>query len=166
MLESSRYLYGVLCDSVTTAKRNDPKGLWLALNVLSKGSASLTSSSSSTDSRSNYVRSLNVSSNVVNSHNKNTCLNVNQLRNSFINVLHVMVPTERIERLVQMLSSTSNRQNSTPNQKRDTIDSSSFVLRFQNIGMSKAILLSILNKIFQKKISSNHFTLLTLRLNC
>ena len=165
-MESSRYLYGVLCDSVTTAKRNDPKGLWLALNVLSKGSASLTSSSSSTDSRSNYVRSLNVSSNVVNSHNKNTCLNVNQLRNSFINVLHVMVPTERIERLVQMLSSTSNRQNSTPNQKRDTIDSSSFVLRFQNIGMSKAILLSILNKIFQKKISSNHFTLLTLRLNC
>jgi hypothetical protein len=94
----------MLCDSVNGRTAGyEERGLFGRLRDLS--SSLTTTSAAAAVGRGSAV--YQVKSSVVVLHCRETRLDARSLRNSLMNVLDIMVPTERVERLVQLLSATA-----------------------------------------------------------
>ena len=105
-IESTRHLYGMLCDSVNGRTAGyEERGLFGRLRDLSSSLTTTTTSAAAAVGRGSAV--YQVKSSVVVLHCRETRLDARSLRNSLMNVLDIMVPTERVERLVQLLSATA-----------------------------------------------------------
>ena len=105
-IESTRHLYGMLCDSVNGRTSGyEERGLFGRLREMSSSTTTTSAAAAAVNRRSAVA--YQVKSSVVVLHCRETRLDARHLRNSLMNVLDIMVPTERVERLVQLLSSSS-----------------------------------------------------------